>query len=66
MPSGREATIFALKSLQPLHRDLLRRAHHLGCTTAQIAADLNIAETTVKRELHIALGMMHRLLAENA
>lgn len=64
MSSDRETTIRALKSLRPLHRELIRRAHHLGCTTAEIAAELNIAEVTVKTELHHALRIMRELVAE--
>jgi RNA polymerase sigma-70 factor, ECF subfamily len=64
--SDRETTLWALKSLQPLHRELIRRAHHLGHTTAEIATDLNIAEVTVKTELHHALRVLRELLAESS
>ncbi len=63
MSSDRETTIWALKSLRPLHRELIRRAHHLGCTTAEIAAELNIAESAVKTELHHALRILRELVA---
>ena len=62
MAPDRETTLQALKALQPLHRELIRRVHHLGCTTEEIAADLNLSIDTVKRELHEALHAMHRLL----
>ncbi|SCX03273.1 sigma factor-like helix-turn-helix DNA-binding protein [Mycolicibacterium fluoranthenivorans] len=62
MSADRAAILNALKSLQPLHRNLIRRAHYLGSTTEQMAAELGIDEATVKRELHRALWIMHGLL----
>ena len=62
MSADRAAVLNALKSLQPSHRDLIRRAHYLGSTTEHIAAELRIDEATVKRELHCALRTMHDLL----
>jgi DNA-directed RNA polymerase specialized sigma24 family protein len=45
----------AWTQLQPWHRELIRKAHYLGWTTRQIAADLNVTEPIVKSELHYAL-----------
>lgn len=45
----------ALEQLSDEHRAVIRRAYYLGWTTAQIAADLQIAEGTVKSRLHYAV-----------
>jgi RNA polymerase sigma-70 factor (ECF subfamily) len=45
----------AWNQLRPSHRELIRKAHHLGWTTAEIAADLNVTEPLVKSQLHYAL-----------
>jgi RNA polymerase sigma-70 factor (ECF subfamily) len=45
----------AMAQLSPEHRAVIRRAYYLGWTTAQIAADLDIAEGTVKSRLHYAV-----------
>jgi RNA polymerase sigma-70 factor (ECF subfamily) len=45
----------ALAQLSPLHRAVIRRSYYQGWTTAQIAADLDIAEGTVKSRLHYAM-----------
>lgn len=55
----------AWKQLRPSHREVLRRAHHLGWTTRQIAADLNASEPWVKSQLHYALRTLRLALIEN-
>ncbi|PXX03257.1 sigma-70 family RNA polymerase sigma factor [Mycolicibacterium moriokaense] len=45
----------ALAQLPADHRAVVRCAYYQGCTTAQIAADLHIAEGAVKSRLHDAL-----------
>jgi RNA polymerase sigma-70 factor (ECF subfamily) len=50
----------ALAQLSAEHRAVVRRAYYLGWTTAQIAADLRIAETTVKLRLHLAVRALRR------
>lgn len=54
----------ALAQLSPDHRAVLRRSYYLGRTTTQIAADLDIAEGTVKSRLHYALRAMRLALQE--
>ena len=54
----------AWNQLQPWHRELIRKAHYLGWTTRQIAADLNVAEPIVKSQLHYALHTMRLSLAD--
>ncbi|MHA3020879.1 sigma factor-like helix-turn-helix DNA-binding protein [Mycobacterium sp. BMJ-28] len=58
----RDAVLTALKSLQPTHRHLIRRAYYEGSTTHQLAAELNIPEVVVKSELHCALRNMRKLM----
>jgi RNA polymerase sigma-70 factor, ECF subfamily len=53
----------ALNRLQPLHREVIRRAYYLGWTTDRIAADLRVAEPAVKSALHNALHTVRHLLA---
>ncbi len=45
----------ALAQLSAEHRAVLRRSYYLGCTTPQIADDLQIAESTVMSRLHFAM-----------
>jgi RNA polymerase sigma-70 factor, ECF subfamily len=54
----------AWNQLHPLHRELIRKAHHLGWTTGEIAADLNVAEPLVKSQLHDALHAMRLSLTD--
>jgi RNA polymerase sigma-70 factor (ECF subfamily) len=54
----------ALSHLQPLHREVLRKAHYMGWTTDQIAADLNLAEAVVKSQLHDALFSVRLFLTD--
>ncbi|MBV8292400.1 MAG: RNA polymerase subunit sigma, partial [Mycobacterium sp.] len=46
------------------HRAIVRRAYFYGWSTAQISADLRIAEGTVKSRLHYALQTLQRTLRE--
>jgi RNA polymerase sigma-70 factor (ECF subfamily) len=54
----------ALAQLPADHRAVVRCAYYQGCTTAQIAADLDIAEGTVKSRLHDALRELRLQLRE--
>jgi RNA polymerase sigma-70 factor (ECF subfamily) len=54
----------ALTRLTPEHREVVRRSYYQGSTTAQIAADLGIADGTVKSRLHYALRALRLALSE--
>jgi RNA polymerase sigma-70 factor (ECF subfamily) len=54
----------ALAQLPADHRVVVRYACCRGCTTAQMAADLHIAEGTVKLRLHDALRALSLQLRE--
>jgi len=54
----------ALDQLSDDHRAVIRRSYYLGWTTAQIAADLDIAEGTVKSRLHYAVRALRLTLQE--
>src|SRR3954471_21498182 len=54
----------ALARLTPEHRAVIRRSYFLAWTTAQIAADLRIADGTVKSRLHSAVGRLWREMCE--
>ncbi|MEW5812943.1 MAG: sigma-70 family RNA polymerase sigma factor [Actinomycetota bacterium] len=54
----------ALAQLSDEHRAVVRRAYYQGWTTAQIAADLGIAEGTVKSRLHYAMRALRLGLQE--
>ncbi len=54
----------ALSQLSEDHRAVLKRAYYQGWTTAQIAADLQIAEGTVKSRLHYAVRALRLNLQE--
>ena len=54
----------AMAQLSPDHRSVIRRAYYLGRTTAQIAAELEIAEGTVKSRLHYAIRALRLTLQE--
>jgi DNA-directed RNA polymerase specialized sigma24 family protein len=54
----------AWNQLHPSHRELIRKAHYLGWTTGQIAADLNVTEPVVKSQLHYALHTMRLTLTD--
>ena len=54
----------ALARLTPEHRAVVQRSYFQGWTTAQIAADLGIADGTVKSRLHYALRSLRQALCE--
>ena len=54
----------AMAQLSVEHRAVIRRSYYLGWTTAQIAADLDIAEGTVKSRLHYAVRALRLTLQE--
>ena len=54
----------ALAQLSAEHRAVIRRSYYQGWTTAQIAADLDIAEGTVKSRLHYAVRALRLTLQE--
>ena len=54
----------AMAQLSAEHRAVVGRSYYQGWTTAQIAADLGIAEGTVKSRLHYALRGLRRALVE--
>ncbi|MEO3760851.1 sigma-70 family RNA polymerase sigma factor [Mycobacterium sp. B14F4] len=54
----------AIGALSEDHRAVIRRAYYQGWTTAQIAADLKIAEGTVKSRLHYGVRALKLRLQE--
>ena len=54
----------ALARLSPSHRAVLGRSYYQRWTTAQIAADLDIAEGTAKSRLHYAVRALRLALQE--
>lgn len=54
----------AFARLSAEHRAVVRRAYFYGWSTAQISADLRIADGTVKSRLHYALRTLRRTLQE--
>ena len=54
----------AIGQLSDDHRAVIRRAYYQGWTTAQIAADLRIAEGTVKSRLHYGMRALKLKLQE--
>ncbi len=54
----------AIAQLSADHRAVIRRSYYLGWSTAQIAADLDIAEGTVKSRLHYAIRALRLTLQE--
>ena len=54
----------AMAQLSADHRAVVGRSYYQGWTTAQIAADLGIAEGTVKSRLHYALRALRQALFE--
>lgn len=54
----------AMTQLSVEHRAVVERSYYRGWTTAQIAADLEIAEGTVKSRLHYALRALRLTLQE--
>ena len=54
----------AMAQLSGEHRAVIERSYYRGWTTAQIAADLQIAEGTVKSRLHYAVRALRLTLQE--
>jgi len=54
----------AFARLSAEDRAFVRRAYYYGWTTAQIGADLGVAEGTVKTRLHHALRALQQTLQE--
>jgi RNA polymerase sigma-70 factor (ECF subfamily) len=54
----------AVAQLSAEHRAVIERSYYRGWTTAQIAADLQIAEGTVKSRLHYAVRALRLTLQE--
>jgi RNA polymerase sigma-70 factor (ECF subfamily) len=54
----------AVSQLSAEHRAVIDRSYYRGWTTAQIAADLEIAEGTVKSRLHYAVRALRLTLQE--
>ena len=54
----------AFARLSAEHRAVVRRAFYYGWSTAQISADLRIADGVVKLRLHDALRTLRRTLQE--
>jgi RNA polymerase sigma-70 factor (ECF subfamily) len=54
----------ALAQLSAEHRAVMRRSYYLGWTTAQIADDLQIAESTVMSRLHFAMRALRLSLQQ--
>lgn len=54
----------AMVQLSTEHRAVIHRAYYRGWSTAQIAADLDIAEGTVKSRLHYAIRALRLTLQE--
>ncbi|MET0455007.1 MAG: sigma-70 family RNA polymerase sigma factor [Mycobacterium sp.] len=54
----------ALSQLSPDHRAVILRAYYQGWSVAQVAADLQIAEGTVKSRLHYAVRALRLSLQE--
>jgi DNA-directed RNA polymerase specialized sigma24 family protein len=63
-PFDRILVIDALDRLQPLHRELILKAYHLGWTTDHIAANLDTTESFVKAQLHCALHTLRLTLLD--
>jgi RNA polymerase sigma-70 factor, ECF subfamily len=54
----------AMAQMSPEHRAVVERSYYRGWSTAQIAADLDIAEGTVKSRLHYAVRALRLTLQE--
>jgi RNA polymerase sigma-70 factor, ECF subfamily len=54
----------AMAQMSPEHRAVVERSYYRGWTTAQTAADLDIAEGTVKSRLHYAVRALRLNLQE--
>jgi DNA-directed RNA polymerase specialized sigma24 family protein len=58
----RSAVADALAQLSAEHAAVIRCSYYLGWTTTRIAAELHIAESTVKSRLHFALRALRNSL----
>jgi RNA polymerase sigma-70 factor, ECF subfamily len=54
----------AMGQLSAEHRAVVARSYYRGWTTAQIAADIGVAEDTVMLRLHYALRALRQVLLE--
>jgi RNA polymerase sigma-70 factor (ECF subfamily) len=54
----------AMAQMTPEHRAVVERSYYRGWSVAQIAADLDIAEGTVKSRLHYAIRALRLTLQE--
>ena len=54
----------AMAQMSPEHRAVVERSYYRGWSTAQIAADLDVAEGTVKSRLHYAVRALRLTLQE--
>lgn len=54
----------AMAQMSADHRAVVERAYYRGWTTAQIAADLGVAEGTVKSRLHYAVRALRLTMQE--
>jgi RNA polymerase sigma-70 factor (ECF subfamily) len=61
---GRLLITDAMAQLSAEHRAVIERSHYRGWTTARIAADLEIAEGTVKSRLHDGVRALPLTLQE--
>jgi RNA polymerase sigma-70 factor (ECF subfamily) len=62
--TNRTLVAAAFARLAAEDRAMVRRAYHHGWTTAQIGADLGIAEGAVKSRLHHGLRALQQTLQE--
>lgn len=61
---SRTTVAAALAQLSAEHRTVLHRAYYYGWSTEQIAVDLEIAEVSVKTQLHYALRTLQQTLRD--
>ncbi|WP_310503231.1 sigma factor-like helix-turn-helix DNA-binding protein [Microbacterium sp. AK031] len=54
----------ALATLTHDHREVIMRAYFGGCTIAEIAAELDVPEGTVKSRLHYGIRSLRLALQE--
>ena len=54
----------AIARLAPPHRGVIYRAHFLGQSIAQIAAEMDTPECVVRAELHDAMRELRRILVD--
>jgi RNA polymerase sigma-70 factor (ECF subfamily) len=54
----------AMTQLSSEHRAVIERSYYRGWTTGQVAADLQIAQGTVKSRLHYGVRALRLMLQE--